>query len=72
MIIAKTDAGMLIIGLSRRNVELLVAGQPIVKDAFGPMPAIAIVYGETEQAIFEGLTADDVAMPYVDVPKGEA
>jgi hypothetical protein len=65
MIIAKTDSGTLIFGLSRRNVELLVAGHPIMKESIpeAGIPRFAIVYGETEQEIYETMLKDGFDMP---------
>lgn len=55
----KAIAGdMLILGLSKLNVEKLQEGKPIVFDAtdFGfPGKTISIVYGETEAAIKDDL-----------------
>jgi hypothetical protein len=58
MIVAKLSDGTLLLGLSRTNIERLMAGQPIrVSQATHgvelpeSMPRIGITFGETEAAI---------------------
>jgi hypothetical protein len=65
VIIAKTESGTLIFGLSRRNIELLMEGRPIMKEAMGDIPRFAIVFGETEQEIFEQLVTEGFDMPSI-------
>jgi hypothetical protein len=46
------------LGLSRENINRLVAGQPIkvnLADMGGPSIIIGILFGETEKALFEHL-----------------
>lgn len=55
MIYGKSHDGSLVIGLSERNIELLREGHPIVKE-LPEMPALLIVYGQTEAEILSLLT----------------
>ena len=59
MIYASTNDGGILIGLSAKNLELLRAGRPILRDHPG-LPVLRIVFGETEQVIFEQLVAAGV------------
>jgi hypothetical protein len=46
------------LGLSRENVDRLTAGQPIVVDLSemeGPKIDVAIIFGETEEILFDAL-----------------
>lgn len=51
----------LLVGLSRGNIDKLLAGQPVVLTPLDlqviglPMMSVAIIFGETEQAIAEDL-----------------
>lgn len=59
MIYARTSDGGILIGLSKLNIERLQQGKPIKRMEEG-MPRLRIVYGETEQAIYEMLVAHGV------------
>jgi hypothetical protein len=56
------NAPLLILGLSRQNVEHLMAGRPIHIPATEivtmglPSMTVAVIYGETEQEIAEALS----------------
>ena len=63
MIVAKTEDGVLIIGLSEKNVQLLREGKPILKLDVPGMPKFVITYGETEQDILDELIAHDIGVP---------
>lgn len=57
MVTAKTTDGTLIIGLTRKNIERMMSGDPVymrpgVHSVESP---ILIMFGETEQAIAEQL-----------------
>jgi hypothetical protein len=56
MLYGKTQGGSIVIGLSERNLELLKQGKPIKKECLGVMPDLIIVYGKTEQVIYDMLT----------------
>jgi hypothetical protein len=59
MIKAKLSNGDLLFGLSKGNIELLQQGKPIVinlKDMGLENRRVMIMYGETEDKIFEELT----------------
>jgi hypothetical protein len=48
------------LGLSRGNIDRLTAGQPIkvnLADMGGPRIEVAILFGETEQSLFDELKA---------------
>jgi hypothetical protein len=62
MIIAKTDGGLLIIGLSRRNIESLQEGKPILKEMPGNFH-FAVVFGETEMEILDYLATAGFDIP---------
>ena len=49
MIVAKTNNGIMILGIDAENVRRLKAGQPILKSLaqFGGTDDVLIVYGET-------------------------
>lgn len=58
MIKAKCNNGNLIFGLSKENIDRLQKGQPIVfnlKDMGLEDRLVMIVYGETEDKIYESL-----------------
>lgn len=62
MIVARMSDGSMILGVSKENVDRLVAGQPIrvSHESHGcPMPEgcpnIVIVFGDTEDAIVDML-----------------
>jgi hypothetical protein len=63
MILAKLSDETVVLGLSRENVERLIAGQPIriTKESHGVelpgIPRLVIVFGETEKAIADELNA---------------
>lgn len=50
MILARLSTGGVLIGLSARNIELLMERKPIYRAVDG-LPEITIVYGATEQDI---------------------
>lgn len=57
----------ILLGLSARSIELLMAGNPVLIDlrAIGfEKGKIAIVYGQTEEAIKQELIANGVVMPH--------
>jgi len=64
---AETPSGPLFgFGLSRGNIDRLTAGQPIkinLRDLGGPAVNIAIMFGETEQALFDELKAAGAISP---------
>jgi hypothetical protein len=60
MIYASLTNGMLLIGLSRRNLELLLQGNPIHKTAQGVLPELMVLFGETEDGIMKQLAAAGV------------
>lgn len=73
---AQTDDGpLLFIGLSRHNVRLLTEGKPIFRNRKGPqgellpsfLGAIAVMFGETEQAIYDELRRLDVVVPTTEI-----
>jgi hypothetical protein len=61
MIYATTSDGILI-GLSKRNLELLQEGHPILRRVQG-MPTLRIMYGDTEAAIVNMLIAEGLITP---------
>lgn len=64
----------LVIGLSRRNLELLQSGKPIrfnLSDLNLPAGEVVIFFGETEQAMMEELTKHGLA-PVAAPPAGSA
>lgn len=66
MLKAKMKAGGLIFGLSKENINRLQQGQPIVfnlKEMGLEDRSITIVFGETEETIYESL------IEYVDLNK---
>jgi len=63
MIICLSTTGAIILGLSRRNLELLQQGHPILKHGMAGLPTISIVYGEDEQAILKYLLDSGFELP---------
>ena len=55
MIYASLTNGVLLIGLSRRNLELLLQGRPIYKSAQMGLPQLIVMFGETEAEIMKEL-----------------
>jgi hypothetical protein len=64
-----TNGRVYFLGLSRGNIERLTAGQPIKVDLAemgGPPITIAILFGETEQTIFDELKASGAVHPEIE------
>lgn len=67
MLIAKTNSGLMILGIDAENVRRLKAGEPIVKSLsrFGGKDDVVIIYGETTDAIREDLARLTGPLPAV-------
>lgn len=65
MIKARLSNGTIVLGLSARNLERLKGGEPILFDGrrFGFAGNVAILYGETEEAIAKDLLAHSGGLP---------
>lgn len=57
MLVAKLTNGVILLGLDAENIRRLCAGQPILKSLaqFGGTDDVAIVYGETLDALEKDL-----------------
>jgi hypothetical protein len=57
--------GLLIVGVTRGNVDRLTAGQPMKFDVVRPVQTVVVVFGENKPAILEELKKGPFEIPKI-------